>query len=30
VTELPMGKFAIVTDPGGAGFALWEHGDAEC
>ena len=26
VTELPMGKFAIVIDPGGAGFALWEYG----
>ena len=27
VTEIPMGKFAIIVDPGGAGFALWEHGD---
>lgn len=30
VTEIPMGKFAIITDPGGAGFALWEYGDTEC
>ena len=29
VTELPMGKFAIVVDPGGAGFALWEYGECE-
>jgi predicted enzyme related to lactoylglutathione lyase len=30
VTEIPMGKFAIVTDPGGVGFAFWEYNDAEC
>ena len=29
VTELPMGKFAIITDPAGAGFALWEEGSSE-
>ncbi|MGI9240301.1 MAG: VOC family protein [Verrucomicrobiales bacterium] len=29
VTELPMGKFAIVVDPGGAGFALWEYGECD-
>ena len=27
VTEIPMGKFAIVADPGGIGFAFWEYGD---
>lgn len=27
VTEIPMGKFAVITDPGGAVFALWEYGN---
>jgi len=29
VTELPMGKFAVIEDPQGAGISLWEHGE-EC
>ena len=27
VTELPMGSFAIVTDPQGATFGLWQFAD---
>ena len=30
VTELPMGKFAVVTDPSGVGFAFWEYSSAGC
>jgi len=30
VTEIPMGKFAIVVDPNGSGFAFWEYGNREC
>jgi len=29
VTELPMGKFAIITDPAGICFSFWEFGCAE-
>ena len=24
ITELPMGSFAVITDPQGAAFALWQ------
>ena len=30
VTELPMGKFAVVADPNGIGFAFWEYGKGDC
>ncbi|MCP5515906.1 MAG: VOC family protein [Verrucomicrobiales bacterium] len=30
ITELPMGKFAVLTDPQGAGIALWEFAKQGC
>lgn len=30
ITTLPMGSFAIVTDPQGATFGLWEFSDQGC
>ncbi|MEZ5302599.1 MAG: VOC family protein [Verrucomicrobiales bacterium] len=30
VTELPMGKFAVLIDPQGAVIALWEFGEGSC
>ena len=27
ITDLPMGRFAIITDPQGAALGLWQFGD---